>query len=354
MRCLFSILFGAGVVLFTTGSRAKGALVHYKRNFLLLILGLIDVVVLLWDGDILVTYAVSGAILFVVRNQTSRWLLTAATVLIILMSLQYLVMGAGLSIIRDYVNSSDAQTETTAELREGIRTWNDFKRDFAPEDDAIEEELRIRRDSYASVWMKIVKKLPELYTFQLPVFMLADALAMMLIGMALYKADVLSAGRSIAFYTRIAILGFAIGLSVNLYEVIRTVVSDFDVLVAFAFMKPTYHIGRLGMAAGYLALVMLVCRKGLLSWRTNKLAAVGRMALTNYLSHSFICMLIFTGAGLALVGELDRWMLYVIVLAIWLFQLFFSDWWLTIFKFGPVEWIWRALTYGSMPEMKRS
>jgi len=78
MRCLFSTLFGAGVVLLTTGSQAKGGRLHYRRNFWLLMFGLLDIYLLLWLGDILVTYAIAGAILFPLRNKSPRWLLTAA------------------------------------------------------------------------------------------------------------------------------------------------------------------------------------------------------------------------------------------------------------------------------------
>ena len=72
MRTLFSILFGAGVVLFVTGSTAKSGWLHYRRNFWLLVFGLIDLYILLWPGDILVTYAISGFILWFIRNWKVR------------------------------------------------------------------------------------------------------------------------------------------------------------------------------------------------------------------------------------------------------------------------------------------
>ena len=77
------------------------------------------------------------------------------------------------------------------------------------------------------------------------------------------------------------------------------------------------------------------------------------MALTNYLLQSVICSLIFTGAGFGLVGTLDRFELYPLVLAIWVLQLWLSPLWLERYQFGPVEWLWRALTYGHAPAMRR-
>ena len=99
---------------------------------------------------------------------------------------------------------------------------------------------------------------------------------------------------------------------------------------------------------------MLLINGSLLSGLRARLASVGRMALTNYLMHSFIALIIFTGAGFALVGELSRAQLYIIVLAIWLLQLWFSPWWLSRFRFGPVEWLWRVLTYGRLMPNRRS
>jgi len=85
-----------------------------------------------------------------------------------------------------------------------------------------------------------------------------------------------------------------------------------------------------------------------------RLAAVGRMALTNYLMHSLICLFVFTGAGLGLVGELSRAQLYLVVFTIWGVQLWFSPWWLARYRFGPVEWLWRVLTYGERMPTRRA
>ena len=91
MRALFSILFGAGVVLFVTGDNAKGGALHYKRNFWLLVFGLFDMFVLLWIGDILIVYALAGFLLFLVRHTSARRLLIAAGVLLILISLMHIL-----------------------------------------------------------------------------------------------------------------------------------------------------------------------------------------------------------------------------------------------------------------------
>ena len=108
------------------------------------------------------------------------------------------------------------------------------------------------------------------------------------------------------------------------------------------------------MALGYIGMLGLVCQAGLFSGLTTRLAAVGRMALTSYLMHSLICAILFTGMGLGLLGQFSRIELYVIVLLIWWLQLGLSPAWLKRYRFGPIEWLWRALTYGTWPKMRGS
>ena len=107
MRTLFSILFGAGVVLFVTGSTAKSGWLHYRRNFWLLVFGLINIYIFLWPGDILLTYALSGFVLWFIRNWKARNLLILATFLISIGSLQNFAMKSSLEIARDAAEERD-------------------------------------------------------------------------------------------------------------------------------------------------------------------------------------------------------------------------------------------------------
>jgi len=353
MRCLFSLLFGAGVVLFTSSARERGGVLHYRRNFWLLGFGLFDAYILLWSGDVLVTYALAGMVLYPLRNLSPRKLTAWATALIILMSLMNLAFSLSLGQARQVIVASNAAEITDPTSRELAIAWEDFEADYTQSPEVVETELTMRRSSYASAFIYNSEYMTEVLTFVIPVLLFWDALAMMLLGMALFKWRILDASRSSGFYLKLMLIGFGVGLFTNLYELILVYASDFDPLLVHGYMRPTYHVGRLAMALGYLGLVMLICREGWLVGMRARLAAVGRMALTNYLMHSLICLFIFTGAGLALVGELQRWQLYPIVLAIWIFQLALSPWWLAHYRFGPVEWLWRALTYGKLPQMKR-
>lgn len=360
MRCLFSILFGAGVVLFTTGVGARSAETHYRRTFWLLIFGLFNAFVLLWPGDVLVTYAVAGALLYLLREKSVKTLLSAASILILLMSLLHMGMGLGLGFTHQAYEKvvasevSGTTLQVSNQDRELAQVWAEFAADFEPSDAEVEAEYAERTESYGSAFGWTVKQNIEMYGFVIPVFLFWDALAMMMLGMALYKGGVLQAQRSRRFYFKLMLFGFAVGLLINGYEVYVAYSNDFALIATFPQFQSTYHLGRLGIALGYIGLLGLICRYGILKAITSRLAAVGRMALTNYLMHSVICAILFTGLGFGLVGQLTRFELYGVVIMIWLLQLALSPIWLAHYRFGPVEWLWRALTYGTWPPMKRS
>ena len=91
---------------------------------------------------------------------------------------------------------------------------------------------------------------------------------------------------------------------------------------------------------------MIFVNSNILRSLKNRFAAVGRMALTNYISQSIICTLLFFGIGFGLFGQFDRWLQIIVVLIIWIMQLIWSKPWLKKFRFGPLEWLWRSFTYG--------
>ena len=347
MRAMFSMLFGAGVVLFTSN---KSGRLHYRRTFWLFVFGLIDGFILLWSGDILVVYAIAGAILFLARDASAKRLLIGAAVLMLVLFGIRLSSTVGLGMLQathEQVVALEARGETvTDEQREMSEGWLDFAGDTFLTDAQIDDELSARRGSYLSA---LAWNAPEFFgvlVFVLPAFMLWDALLMMLLGMALYKLGILQGRASQRLYLTLALAGLATGLLFNVYEMRSIVASNYDALTGFSFLQPTYDFGRLGLGLGYMGLVLWWCNSGLMQGLKSRLAAVGRMALTNYLMHSLIALVLFTGVGFALVGTLERWQLYPIVLGIWLFQLWFSPWWLARRSQGPLEQLWRRLTYG--------
>ncbi len=354
MRGLFSMLFGAGVVMFTTGfgshsGTGKSAWLHYKRTFFLLLIGIFDAYVLLWTGDILILYAIAGAVLYPLRNTRPKTLILLSAVILLCSSFIFATAGELMTEGRDAAAIIEANPEGnhSEKLHSQADLWYESEGTFTYNETAIQEELDLRRGSYSQVAKISAKKVNEHLMFFTPVFMLWDAMGMMILGMAAYRLGFLSAQRSKKDYIQLAVVGFSIGLFVNGIELYQAIESNYDVLVISGWFQGTYHIGRVSMALGWLGLVMLVCQGELWPSLRSRLAAVGRTALSNYLLHSLLCLILFTGAGFGLIGTFERWELYVIVLIIWLFQLVVSPWWLKRYAFGPAEWLWRTMTYGS-------
>ncbi|MGB2330201.1 MAG: DUF418 domain-containing protein, partial [Pseudomonadales bacterium] len=177
------------------------------------------------------------------------------------------------------------------------------------------------------------------------------ALVLMILGMALFRLGILQGNAADHIYWKMMIYGFSTGLVINSFEVWYAIQSQLAVIEAFTILSPTYHLGRVAMALGWVGALILMIKRGGIGWR---LGNVGRMALTNYLMQSLICLFIFTGAGLGLVNQIALPQTYLLVLMIWVFQLMFSTWWLQRFYYGPMEWLWRALTYGRRPIFLRT
>lgn len=354
MRGLFSILFGAGVVLFLGRDNSGRGWLHVKRTFWLLIFGLINGYLLLWTGDILVTYALCGFILFFVRNVSGKRLFISSCVIFALLTLQ----NAGMHLGLEYLEGSAEKVETLKtqgkpipeDLKAADADWREFADEYLPSTQKISEEVSARGESYASAFNWTLEHNTEILLGSIWFIMLPDALAAMLLGMALFKLGVLQGRLDLTVYRNMAIYGMLVGLMINTYEAWGAYIGDFQILASFGPISPTYHLGRMALAIGWIGIIMLLLRNFKIG---SRLAAVGRMALTNYLMHSLICLFIFTGAGFGLINQLARWQLYGVVLAIWIVQLYLSPWWLARYRYGPLEWLWRALTYGNLPQFKR-
>ena len=355
MRALFSMLFGASIVLLATGPSERGAAMFYRRNAWLLAFGLVDAYILLWTGDILITYALAGFVLFRFRNTSPRKLLISALVVLVLHT-GFLVgwkysLEIGQQAAIEIASNPEFSEPAGLEMAE---TWNGFKSDYLVPSGTEEVELKQRRASYPNALLFNAEKTTEIIVAALPSVLFWDALIMMLIGMALFKWSILDASKSTKLYIKLMIIGFGTGLLINSWEVLLAARSGFQLLETFPYLHWTYHLGRLGMAFGWLGLILYVCQKSYWSRTRHAVAAVGRMALSNYLMHSVFALVLFTGAGFALVGELERWVLYPIVATIWAIQLVLSPWWLSRYQFGPCEWLWRGLSYGQLPRLRRA
>jgi uncharacterized protein len=355
-RALFSMLFGAGIILFTSRLEAKGrpdaADLYFRRNLWLVAFGLVNAWILLWVGDILFYYGVTGLFLYVFRKLPGRTLLA--------LGLGALLLGAAWNALDAYrtlsvhqdarAASAVAEAKRTPEQKEAIEAWKEKEQDFAPPPPAIEG---IREGITASYWSAMQSFGPLIKHFQSWGLYrnFFDIFAMMLLGMAFFKLGVLTLGLRGRAYLAMMLGGYAIGLAVGIWEV-RWIMSHQFSLLAYQQASVTYDVSRLAMTLGHLGALMLFLRSGLFAWLRHAMACVGRMAFSNYIGHSVIALVIFVLLGYW--GAFERHQLYLIVFAIWAVQLVVSPIWLRQFRFGPLEWLWRYLTYGKRPAFRRS
>lgn len=358
MRCLFSLVFGASVILLLRkmAGRDDGADIYYRRTLWLLLFGIVHAF-LLWGGDILYPYALCALALYPFRNLRAKRLLLAGGVLVLLNALAYVGQGfAQRELIEkgraaeQALSAGKALTDEQEQERTAYRQWQRF---VQPTPEQLRQDIEGWRGSPASV----IGARAQMVTFfhGLPYYhpLFWDIWSMMLIGMGLMKLGVLSAERSFRLYGIFVLAGYGIGIPVNSYTGWVLVSSNFDPIIK-SFTASAYDVGRLSIALGHLGLIMLVVKAGRLRWLTAPLSAVGQTAFSNYILHSVITAFVFTGYGLALYGSLQRYQLYYVVAAIWIVNLVASPLWLRYYRFGPLEWCWRSLTYWKRQPMRQA
>ena len=360
-RTLFSLLFGAGVIILTTRTEQGGggvgvADIYYRRNIWLIAFGMINSYVLLWDGDILYHYGIAALFLFPLRNMRPKYLLMIGALGLAVLSGQYQYDASETRKAHaDYLEARaalDEDEDLTEEQEDALDAWEDKIEEFDYNAEDYRERVEEHTGSYLTVFKRHLPGLTVSHGNDTYRFMFLDGFSIMVIGMALFKLGVLTLQRPRRFYWLMMLIGYGIGLPLNLWETSYLVANGYS-LLAWAGTGFSYDIGRLANAAGHLGLLLLLVRSGWLPWLQERVAGVGRMALTNYIMQSVICAFIFLGVGLGLFGYFERYQLYFIVVAICLFQLLISKPWLDRYRFGPLEWIWRSLTYMEKQPMVR-
>ena len=325
---LFTIMFGAGIILFTQSKPDGDALrLHYRRTAFLLLVGLAHAY-LLWYGDILVPYALCALAVVLVRHWEPTKLFRIGLVLLAIPSLLYVLTGVAL--------------ESGMQITSG----------WAPTADAIESELEIYRSGWIEQFEHRVPTAFEQQTGGFLAWTLWRTSGLMLWGMALFKWGVLSNQRSTRFYRWLLVGGTLGGLPLILTGVWYKEHVEWVGREALFFGTQFNYWGSLLLAGAYIAGVMLYCRRRGVDPITTALSAVGRTAFSNYLLQTIIATSIFYGHGGGLFGHISRVEQAGFVIAIWAVQIALSLLWLRYFRYGPVEWLWRAVTYGKRPPLR--
>jgi uncharacterized protein len=357
MRAMFSMMFGASVLLLSERLSRRGAEVadiHYRRMLWLMLFGLLHAY-LTWKGDILFYYAICGLFLYPLRKLSPKALILSACVLFLFISgegaVRYVLVR---NLQAEYLKVEEqrkAGKKPTTTQEETRKEWIETSEKVFPPADKLQEILDAHHGSYLDLLKYRAKRVFEFHSVPLYVpSVYFDMLEMMLIGMALLKMDILSGGRSRKFYIWMAVIGFGIGVPSHAIMGWMLARQSFSV-TAQRFAMIVYDFGRAAVF-GYCAALLLLLKSGLWRGLTSRLAAVGQMAFSNYIFASLICGIVFDGYGFGLFGRLQRWQLYPIMLAIWILQMEASRIWLRHFRFGPLEWCWRSLTYYKAQPMR--
>ena len=340
---IFSMLFGASTILFIDSvveREKRPLLLFYNRNFWLLIIGWIHSY-FLWYGDILFIYALCAFLLFFFKNLTPKKQF-------ILGSLIYLIPTFSNYATHEYVIDNLDQTEQNII----IQHWN-------PSDEILQQEL----DAYRGSYKKQVQYREQMWSsnnenndssgdigrgiiglaFLIDLF--SRSFGMMLIGMACFSWGVFSNTLTKAFYKKLVIYGFGIGLPLSMIGLFFNYSFDWDwKYIQFLGRSPN-NIATPLIAFGYIGIIMLWIGKGSFINLQEKLRTIGKTALTAYLLQTVIATFIFYGIGLGLFGYVNRAYQLVIMCFIWFALLILCPMWLSKYQYGPVEWIWRMLTH---------
>ena len=324
---LFSVLFGAGILLFVDSKEESGqdaVRLHYRRTAILIAIGLMHAY-LLWYGDILVAYGVTALVVVAFRDFEARKLAGVAVVFLLFVPMTELL--AAVTLGGDAIASQ-----------------------WAPSEAAIQQQVATYRGGWIEQMDHRVSSSFRSQTSGFIGYSFWQVGGTMLLGMALYRWGVLTNERSADLYKRLVALG-AVGLAITVAGVVYIEANDWSADAAL-YWRQFIYIGSFPLAGGYLGLVMLYARRRPDGPLTRGLAAVGRTAFTNYLLQTLIATTVFYGHGLGLFGSVSRVELLGFVVAVWAVQVVLSVLWLRRYRFGPVEWVWRTLTYGEKQPMR--
>ena len=345
MRGLFSLLFGASMMLIIDRAVAKGesaTQIHYRRMAWLALFGLAHYF-FIWFGDILFLYAIIGMIAFRFRNWPPAKLIKVALIIFVLGLALWGLQFGGLQLFQYFATRADASADMARQFRE-LMDSADLAFNVAP-------DLALHRGSYAAITMSKLDDWAE--PLLLVVQSASETLPLMMIGMAMQKSGFLTGAWAVADYRRWAMRMVPVGLLLTLALAAWMVAVDFDRITALAIFYFWGGIPRMLLTIGYAALLLLLIDHYRNHPMLARVAAAGRAAFSNYLGTSIAMTTIFYGYGFGLFGDVGRAGLWLFVLGAWAVMLLWSKTWLMTFHYGPLEWLWRSLARGKIQAMRR-
>ena len=334
---IFSMLFGAGIILFTERALEKGrraGQLHYRRNFWLLVFGMVHAY-LIWYGDILVAYSLCAFLAFVFRKLKPRTLIISSILFFIVPII--FTVGSGLTI----------QTWPEEAYNQNMESW-------MPVQETIDSEIAAMQGS----WMdQMDQRISDTIFMQSFLFFWQTfwrVMSMMLLGMAIFKWGIITAKKSKEFYMKMTVITLAIGFFFTGSGIVQNFRHSWSMEFSMFPGSMYNYVGSVATALSYIAMVMLLAKSAKFIKLKEIVSSVGKMAFTNYILMSVLGTFIFYGHGFGLFGTVERSGQILIVLGIWIVLLVISPLWLKIYQYGPLEWIWRVLTYWRSQPMKKA
>lgn len=333
---IFSFLFGLGFALQIQRAEQRGTRFvpfYLRRLFILLLIGLAHAI-FIWVGDILVLYALLGALLLLFfRRRAPRTLLIWAGIMLVVSAT---IVGGliGLALLAQLSPDSAAQTSREfAESEAGLRAG------------AAEAREVYATGSFGEITAQRLRDLGLAYS--LIIFLGFNAFAMFLLGLYAGRRGIFrDMAAHLPLFRKILWWGLPIGLVSQVgFVVLNERTDQFDPTLGSLLASLLQIAGAPALALAYVAAITLLVQQDAWRARLGPLAAVGRMALTNYLLQSLVATTVFYGYGFGLFGQVGPAVGVLLTLVIFTAQISLSVWWMGRFQFGPVEWLWRTLTY---------
>lgn len=363
MRALFSMLFGAGLMLIAERMVAKGTAVSatdllLRRCLWLVPFGIVHRFFLQWTGDILYQYGLLGVIAIAFRHLRPRTLLVLGTVWM----LAFVPIG-----LRKYSQSCETRTQAAEATRlqqanekvpdalvAAQKRWQTRESSIPPKPEVVQKEIAEVRVGY---WQLFRNRWDYHHNFQsafLYYHWVFDVLGMMFLGMGLMQVGFFHGRCRGGVYWLLLAIGSAVAVAQLLWAMQWQETGFRATALELRMVQDvTYAHSRALVALAWASALLLVLRAGWWRWFTNALGAVGRMAFSCYILQTVVGSLLFYGYGFALFGTIPRAMLMLVVLGISVLQVAFSMLWLRTFRFGPLEWAWRSLTWWQWQPLRR-
>jgi uncharacterized protein len=405
MRALFSIVFGACIILFLSKKESTSKFsvpdLYIRRMLWLLLFGIFNAIILLWPGDILYHYAILGILLFPFWRMSRRGLLIAALITTLIycgknywnyaddrkaykkftaVAAVEKTFAATDTVVKKKIdsllkvqstdplsnklandtllkkNKNDTLTKQQAKDKEA---WEGMVKGLKYDSTADKNENKaMQSTSYAKIWNHVLGRTQYKESYWLYRTGIWDIGSMMLLGMALFGFGFFGNSYSVKKYLLIAIPCIIAGLLLAWFRIHYQDIKMVDYAKYIDKNRVPFNqffpVERFLLALGYAGFIMVLIRIRILNWLWSTLATVGRMAFTNYFLQTIICTAFFYGYGMGYFGRLSQAKLYFMAAEVWLILIVFSVIWLKYFTMGPVEWLWRSLIYWKWMPLKKN